>query len=45
VVVMVEGDRDARLSGGGTCAPVAARIYRAIQKLEQQGPPSVAQNN
>lgn len=45
VVVMVEGDRSANLSGGRTCAPVAARIYRAIQKLEQRGQPSVAQDN
>jgi penicillin-binding protein 2 len=45
VVVMIEGDRGVKLSGGETCAPVAARIYRAIQKLEQQARPSVARNN
>lgn len=41
VVVMVEEGA----SGGGTCAPVAAQIYRAIQKLEAEGRPAVAQNN
>ena len=40
VVVMVEEGA----SGGGTCAPVAAKIYRAIQKLEAEGHPSVALN-
>ena len=40
VVVMVEEGA----SGGGTCAPVAAKIYRAIQKLEAEGRPSVALN-
>jgi len=41
VVVMVEQGA----SGGGTCAPVAAQIYRTIQKLELEGRPSVARNN
>jgi penicillin-binding protein 2 len=41
VVVMVEEGA----SGGGTCAPVAAQIYRAIQKLEAAGRPAVAQTN
>ena len=41
VVVMVEEGA----SGGGTCAPVAAKIYRTIQKLELEGRPSVARNN
>jgi penicillin-binding protein 2 len=41
VVVMVESG----LSGGNTCAPVAASIYRAIQKTEQQTRPTVAQSN
>ncbi len=34
VVVMVESG----LSGGGTCAPLAQQIYRAIQKREQLEP-------
>lgn len=38
VVVMVEEGA----SGGGTCAPAAAKIYRAIQKLENEGRPSIA---
>jgi cell division protein FtsI/penicillin-binding protein 2 len=42
VVVMVEQGTS---GGGGTCAPVAAQIYRAIQKLEAEGRPAVAQNN
>jgi len=42
VVVMVEQGTS---GGGGTCAPVAAQIYRAIQKLETDGRPAVAQNN
>jgi penicillin-binding protein 2 len=41
VVVMVEEGA----SGGGTCAPVAAKIYRTIQKLELEGRPNVARNN
>ena len=41
VVVMVEEGA----SGGGTCAPVAAKIYRTIQKLENEGRPAVAQHN
>lgn len=41
VVVMVEEGA----SGGGTCAPAAAKIYRAIQKLETEGRPAVALNN
>src|SRR5262245_21095208 len=45
MVIMIEGDRGANLSGAATCAPIAAKIYRAIQKLEQQTRPSVAQNN
>ena len=40
VVVMVEEGS----SGGGTCAPVAAKIYRTIQKLETEGRPTVALN-
>ena len=40
VVVMVEEGA----SGGGTCAPVAAKIYRAIQKLEMEGRSAVALN-
>jgi penicillin-binding protein 2 len=40
VVVMVEEGA----SGGGTCAPVAAKVYRAIQKLETETRPSVALN-
>ncbi len=38
VVVMVESGA----SGGGTCAPVAHKIYEAILKLEQTGPASSA---
>jgi penicillin-binding protein 2 len=45
VVVMVEGDIGAGVSGGGTCAPVAAKIYRTIQKMEMEGRPAVAQTN
>jgi penicillin-binding protein 2 len=41
VVVMVEEGS----SGGGTCAPVAAKIYRTIQKLEAEERPSVASND
>ena len=41
VVVMVESGS----SGGGTCAPVAGKIYRTIQKLETEGRAAVAQNN
>jgi len=41
VVVMVEQGA----SGGGTCAPVAAQIYRTIQKLELEGRPTVARND
>lgn len=40
VVVMVEEGA----SGGGTCAPAAAKIYRAIQKMETEGRPSIAVN-
>lgn len=40
VVVMVQEGA----SGGGTCAPVAAKIYRTIQKLEAEGRLSVALN-
>ncbi len=39
VVVMVESGN----SGGGTCAPVAGKIYRTIQKLETEGRAAVAQ--
>ncbi len=39
VVLMVESGG----SGGGTCAPAVGRIYKAIQKLEQQGRPLVGQ--
>jgi penicillin-binding protein 2 len=45
VVVMVEGDLGAGVSGGGTCAPVAAQIYRTIQKLEAERRPVVANKN
>ncbi|MEO6035757.1 MAG: penicillin-binding transpeptidase domain-containing protein, partial [Verrucomicrobiota bacterium] len=38
VVVMVESG----ISGGKTCAPVAQKIYEAIQKLEQTGPTASA---
>ena len=41
VVVMVESGT----SGGGTCAPVAGKIYRTIQKLETEGRAAMAQNN
>jgi penicillin-binding protein 2 len=41
VVVMVEQGG----SGGGSCAPAAAKIYRAIQKLETEGRPAVALNS
>jgi penicillin-binding protein 2 len=41
VVVMVEEGR----SGGGTCAPMAGKIYRAIQKLEAERRPVVANKN
>jgi penicillin-binding protein 2 len=41
VVVMVEEGA----SGGGTCAPVAAKIYRTIQTLELEGRPNVARNH
>ncbi len=44
VVVMVEGDINAGVSGAGTCAPVAAKIYRTIQKLELERRPAVARN-
>lgn len=40
VVVMIEQGS----SGGGSCAPAAAKIYRAIQKLESEGRPSIASN-
>jgi hypothetical protein len=32
-------------SGGGSCAPVAGKIYRTIQKLEMEGRLAVARNN
>jgi penicillin-binding protein 2 len=41
VVVMVEQGA----SGGGTCAPVAAHIYRTIQKLDAERRPNVARSN
>ena len=41
VVVMVEQGA----SGGGTCAPAASKIYRAIQTMETEGRPSVAANH
>ena len=41
VVVMVEEGR----SGGGTCAPVAGKIYRTIQQLEAEKRPAVARNS
>jgi penicillin-binding protein 2 len=41
VVVMVEEGA----SGGRTCAPVAAQIYRTIQKLEAERRPVVATKN
>jgi cell division protein FtsI/penicillin-binding protein 2 len=34
VVVMVQSGS----SGGGTCGPIAAKIYRALQYREQQAP-------
>jgi penicillin-binding protein 2 len=40
VVVMVEQGA----SGGNTCAPVAAQVYRTIQKLETEARPVVARN-
>jgi penicillin-binding protein 2 len=36
VIVMVEGQISDRLSGGGTCAPIAGKIYRAIQAIENR---------
>jgi cell division protein FtsI/penicillin-binding protein 2 len=42
VLVMLESETGG--SGGGNCAPIAAKIYRAIQKLEQNKPPAVAKN-
>ncbi len=46
VIVMVEGQLSDRLSGGGTCAPIAGHIYRAIQEMEAKraSPPAVAAN-
>jgi hypothetical protein len=41
VVVMVEEGS----SGGGTCAPAAGKIYRAIQKLADEPRPRVVANN
>jgi hypothetical protein len=41
VVIMVEQGS----SGGGSCAPAAAKIYRAIQKLDYEGRPAMAQSN
>jgi penicillin-binding protein 2 len=40
VVVMVEEGA----SGGGTCAPVAGKIYRTIQKLEAEARPLASRN-
>jgi len=34
VVVMIQGEISDRLSGGGTCAPIAREIYLAIQNVE-----------
>ena len=34
VVVMIQGEISDRLSGGGTCAPIARQIYLAIQDVE-----------
>ncbi len=46
VIVMVEGQLSDHLSGGGTCAPIAGKIYRAIQEQEarKSGNPAVAGN-
>lgn len=47
VIVMIEGQLSDRLSGGGTCAPIARNIYRAIQDLETRRattPSTVARN-
>lgn len=41
VVVMVEEGA----SGGRTCAPVAGKIYRTIQQLDEARRPAVAQSN
>ena len=42
VVVMVEDGG----SGGGTCAPIAAEVYSALDKLEAGGTPrAIARNN
>ncbi len=38
IVLMVESGG----SGGGTCAPAVGKIYKAIQKLEQNSRPNVA---
>ena len=33
-------------SGGGTCAPIAAEVYSALDKLEAGGTPrAIARNN
>jgi penicillin-binding protein 2 len=42
VLVMLESESGG--SGGGTCAPIAARIYRAIQSLELNRQLNVARN-
>jgi penicillin-binding protein 2 len=42
VIVMIEGQLSDRLSGGGTCAPIAGKIYRAIQEIENRRAPAVA---
>lgn len=43
-VVLVMLESEAGGYGGTLCAPIAAKIYRAIQKLEQGRPPVVAKN-
>lgn len=44
VIVMIEGEISDRLSGGGTCAPIAKKIYLAIQEVEGRKPAAVAAN-
>jgi cell division protein FtsI/penicillin-binding protein 2 len=40
VVVMVESGA----SGGNTCAPIARRVYEALQKMEQTSRPAPGPN-
>jgi penicillin-binding protein 2 len=44
VVVMVQGEVSDQLSGAGTCAPIAGKIYRAILDLEHRKSGQVAAN-